>query len=83
MSAAVHSGGGNVDNPTLDRTRPPLRWMAFEAASFGLHLNQFDRDLKSEEYISVNESLTFAWWLLELFPLKRLSYKSKATTSIV
>ena len=75
---AAYSGGGNVKNPTLDRTRPPLRWMVFEAESMGLRLNTFERDLETAEYIEVHESLTFIWWLLELLPLKRLSYKSRS-----
>ena len=79
MAITVLSGGGNLDNPTLDRTRPPLKWMAFEATSFGLRLNPFKRNLKGEELIKVNESLTWGWWPFEILPFKRLSYaKSKS-----
>jgi hypothetical protein len=42
---APFSGGGNVENPSLDRTRPPLRWMIFEASHLGLQFHPFTRDL--------------------------------------
>lgn len=68
------SGGGNVTNLSLDRGRPPLRWMASEAAAVGLRLEPFDRDLSFKEQIEVMESLTWAWWPLEYLPMKRLTF---------
>ncbi|KAI0312153.1 hypothetical protein OF83DRAFT_1166078 [Amylostereum chailletii] len=81
--AGTHSdiGGGNVENPAMDRTRPPLRWMAFEAAAEGLHLSTIDRNLTPDEKIDVHESLVWYWWVLEVLPVKRLSYKSKGKDS--
>ena len=71
-----YSGGGNVDNPTLDLTRPPLKWMAFEAISLGLRLDPFKRDLGAKEQIEVTKSLTLGWWLLEILPLGHPLYTS-------
>ena len=72
-----------MDNPTLDLTRPPLKWMAFEAISLGLRLDSFKRDLGRKEHIKVTESLTLGWWLLEILPLRHPLYTSgnRAETS--
>ncbi|KAF8881419.1 WD40-repeat-containing domain protein [Gymnopilus junonius] len=84
--AGTHSdiGGGNVKNEAMDRGRPPLRWMASEAAEAGLRLEKFDRELSLKEQVEVRESLTFPWRFLEVLPLKRLTFDSdkaeKATT---
>ena len=67
-------GGGNANNPAMDRSRPPLRWMVFEAGALGLRTARFDRVLLPHEQIEIRESLTWAWWPLELFCLKRLTY---------
>ena len=67
-------GGGNANNPAMDRSRPPLRWMVFEAGALGLRTARFDRVLLPHEQVEIGESLTWAWWPLELFCLKRLTY---------
>ncbi|VDB86424.1 unnamed protein product [Peniophora sp. CBMAI 1063] len=75
--AGTHSdiGGGNVENRSLDRTRPSLRWMFSEASAAGLHLDPLQLNRKDVEDIKVNESLTgIFWWLLEYLPLRRLTY---------
>lgn len=58
----------------MDRSRPPLRWMVLEAGAVGLRTERFERELSSEEQIEIKESLTWHWWLLELLPVKRLTY---------
>ena len=77
-------GGGNVENPQIDRSQPPLRWMVFEAEAVGLRTAPFERDLSPDEQINEKESLTLLWWPLELFPFNRLTYtrreKGKLTT---
>ncbi|KAF4622178.1 hypothetical protein D9613_009646 [Agrocybe pediades] len=77
--AGTHSdiGGGNTLNPSLDRTRPPLRWMVYEARPLGLHTSPFERDLRDSEKVSVKESLTWVWWPFEYFPFRRLTYTRK------
>lgn len=67
-------GGGNVDNPQMDRSRPPLRWMVFEAEALGLRTAPFKRELSPKEQIRVQESLTPVWWPLELFFFERLTF---------
>ena len=61
----------------MDRSRPPLRWMVFEAGALGLRTARFERELSSKEQIEIKESLTPVWWLLELLPLKRLTYANQ------
>ena len=77
-------GGGNVENTQMDRSRPPLRWMVFEAGKLGLRTATFERDLSPDEQIEVGESLPLVWWPLEFFPFNRLTYtrreKGKLTT---
>jgi hypothetical protein len=51
--------------------------MVFEAQAVGLYMAPFNRDLSHEELIEVQESLTWPWWPLELFPIKRLSFSRK------
>ncbi|KAF9541955.1 WD40 repeat-like protein [Agrocybe pediades] len=74
--AGTHSdiGGGNAINTALNRTRPPLRWMVYEAEPLGLRTSPFERDLKDDEKVSVKESLTWVWWPFEYFPFRRLTY---------
>ena len=67
-------GGGNVLNAGMDRSRPPLRWMVFEAGALGLRTAPFERDLSPDEQIHIKESLTWLWWPLELFFFNRLTY---------
>ena len=71
-------------NTDLDRSRPPLRWMVFEAGALGLRTAPFERTyLDPEEQIEVQESLTRHWWLLEILPFNRPTYtregKNKTT----
>jgi len=68
------SGGGNVMNAGMDRSRPPLRWMVFEAGALGLRTAPFERDLSPDEQIEIKESLTLLWWPLELIFFNRLTY---------
>ncbi|KAJ3507944.1 hypothetical protein NLJ89_g6020 [Agrocybe chaxingu] len=74
--AGTHSdiGGGNVENAGMDRSRPPLRWMVFEAGAVGLRMAPFKRELTSHEQIAIKESLTPAWWPFELLPFRRLTF---------
>jgi len=70
----VFRGGGNVVNAGMDRSRPPLRWMVFEAGALGLRTATFERDLSPDEQIHIKESLTPLWWPLELCFFNRLTY---------
>ncbi|KDR71319.1 hypothetical protein GALMADRAFT_144010 [Galerina marginata CBS 339.88] len=74
--AGTHSdiGGGNAENARMDRSRPPLRWMVFEAGAHGLRTARFDRVLLPNEQVEIKESLTWAWWPLELLCLPHLTY---------
>jgi len=59
----------------MDRSRPPLRWMVFEAGALGLRTAPFERPyLRPNEQIGIQESLRWHWWLLEILPLKRLTF---------
>ncbi|KAF8907888.1 quinon protein alcohol dehydrogenase-like superfamily [Gymnopilus junonius] len=75
--AGTHSDMGNVYNTALDRSRPPLRWMVFEAGAVGLRTSPFERELALEEQIEIKESLTWAWRPFELLPFKRLTFTRK------
>ncbi|EDR07594.1 uncharacterized protein LACBIDRAFT_388237 [Laccaria bicolor S238N-H82] len=74
--AGSHSdiGGGGAKNTNMDRARPPLRWMVFEAGEAGLRTALFKRELKEDEHVNVTESMKWPWHFLEIFPFKRLTY---------
>ena len=74
VDVLVFRGGGNVVNTGMNRRRPPLRWIVFEAGALGLRTEPFDHGLFPEEQIKIKESLTPLWWPLELLPFKRLTY---------
>jgi hypothetical protein len=57
----------------MDRRKPPLRWMALEARKFGLRTAQLEAEFIKDDKIEIIESLTGVWWILEIFPLKRLT----------
>lgn len=61
-------------NAGMDRSRPPLRWMVFEAGALGLRTARFDRELSTEEQFDIQESLKWYWWPLEVLPFKRLTF---------
>ena len=63
-----------MKNIGMDRSRPPLRWMALEAAAAGLKLREFGHELPLDKQIEVKESLTGFWWLLECLPFQRLTF---------
>ena len=63
-----------MQNPGMDRGRPPLRWMVLQARALGLRTKLFERELSRHEQINVIESLTFVWWPLEVLPLHRLTF---------
>ena len=66
-----------MDNPGMDRSRPPLRWMVLQAVALGLRTEPFERELSPHEQINIIESLTWFWWLLEFFFFLRLTYMSQ------
>lgn len=75
LTNGMYSGGGNVQNRGMNRSRPPLRWMVFEAGSLGFRTTStFKRDLSSQEQIEVQESLTWPWIPLEWIPFRRLTF---------
>ncbi|KIK56258.1 hypothetical protein GYMLUDRAFT_248006 [Collybiopsis luxurians FD-317 M1] len=80
--AGTHSdiGGGNVENKTLSRSRPPLRWMVSEAKIAGLRMADFHNEFLAIEALDILESLTAPWQLLEYWPIKCLTYKDSTST---
>ncbi|KAJ2935963.1 hypothetical protein H1R20_g1129, partial [Candolleomyces eurysporus] len=74
-------GGGNAINAKMDRSRPPLRWMASQAAELGLRIGVFKRELGKNEQIEFQESLTGFWHLFELLPFQRLTFSRTRTNS--
>ena len=73
-----YSGGGNAYNVNSQSLGPALRWMSYEAINHGLRMHPFEGTWKERE---INESLTGFWRILELFPLKRLTYNSQNKTT--
>jgi hypothetical protein len=61
----------------MDLRSPPLRWMVLEAKSVGLRMLDLRKPLLGTEDIPITPSLRGVWWLLELFPLRRLTGEDK------
>ncbi|KAJ2935860.1 hypothetical protein H1R20_g1235, partial [Candolleomyces eurysporus] len=70
-------GGGNASNAGMNRSRPPMRWMALQAAELGLRIGKFERELLSTEQIESQESLTWIWKLFEILPFRRLTFSRR------
>ncbi|KAF9060378.1 WD40-repeat-containing domain protein [Rhodocollybia butyracea] len=72
-------GGGNAVNKGLNSYGPALRWMIHEGITAGLALKPFQYKSTAERTdrspSRANDSLTWVWWLFEILPIKRLSYK--------
>lgn len=69
------SGGGNKENPELNRGAQSLMWMMNEAKKAGLDL--IDRKVPIYmHYPEVTKSLVGLWRVVEWFPLSRQSYQS-------
>lgn len=68
-------------NPTMDQSKPSLRWMSYEATAAGLRLAPLgtDWDIKDPKLI-VHESLTSIWWPLEILPVKQLTFRGQEET---
>jgi hypothetical protein len=75
----VLSGGGNEQNINMDRSRPPLRWMALEAAAAGLKIQEFESELPSNQMIHFQESLHGFWRPFEWIPFPRLTFEGSTT----
>lgn len=71
-------GGGAVNNEHLSRFGPALRWMSFEALLAGIKLSP--GPLNWTVTMQTN-SMTAIWVPMELFPIKRLSYKNATKTT--
>lgn len=61
----------------MNRSQPPLRWMSYEATAVGLRLNPFEEEWKLIPEIEIHESLTGPWHVLEVLPLKHLTYSKQ------
>ena len=78
MTTSYCSGGGNAINAGMDRSRPPLRWMASQAKELGLRIGSFKRELLADEQIELRESLTGPWHLFEMLPFQRLTLSRRS-----
>jgi uncharacterized protein (DUF2235 family) len=75
-------GGGSTENPTLNANRPSLRWMKQESIIAGIYeAPSRHKYSPSKNLGSVNESLTPLWWILEILPIKRLTYQDQKKTT--
>ncbi|EEB92389.1 hypothetical protein MPER_09110 [Moniliophthora perniciosa FA553] len=69
-------GGGNIENKGLNNNGPALRWMITEASKAGLLLIPFSWRWDQVRIAkNFNESLTGFWKVLEILPIRRLSYE--------
>lgn len=71
------SGGGNIVNVDMDLSAPSLRWMSYQATAAGLHMHPVKGEWAFEAPIAIHESLAWysAWWLFEIIPWARLTYR--------
>ncbi|EIN07512.1 WD40 repeat-like protein [Punctularia strigosozonata HHB-11173 SS5] len=74
--AGSHSdvGGGNIPNLEADQFGAALRWMTYEATSKGLRVRPFDGTWQP---FRPNPSMSFIWRIVELIPLRRLTYQDR------
>lgn len=72
-----------MDNPTMDLSKPSLRWMCYEATAAGLRLDPFsvEWDVKDPNVI-IHESLTLGWRPFEYIPWRRLTYRTPDDTTL-
>ncbi|KAE9384653.1 WD40 repeat-like protein [Gymnopus androsaceus JB14] len=89
-------GGGNAVNKGLNSYGPALRWMRHEAILAGLLVEPPQRQKRPagtdddiaelKDNIARNdnfkkESLTWIWWIFEVLPIRRLSFKNAQDTT--
>lgn len=78
----TNRGGGNAENADMNRGVPSLRWLSYESTQAGLHLHTFDNSQYTGwDKPEINSSMTGLWWLLEVLPLQRLSYKDASSVT--
>lgn len=75
FNLVVCRGGGNQENLEMNYGAEPLIWMMDEARKAGLNLKPHNKEVGT--YSEVTESLTGVWWLLEYFPLLRVSQQQE------
>ena len=63
-----------MQDPEMNLSIHPLRWMVYQAGALGLRTMPFDHKLSDHKLINVTESLTLGWWPLEFYPWYRLTY---------
>ncbi|KAI0052968.1 WD40 repeat-like protein [Auriscalpium vulgare] len=71
-------GGGNTTNLALDHFGAALRWMSYEALTHGLRMSSRRGEWQS---FPPNLSLSWVWKIIEILPLRRLSYKDRDSTT--
>ncbi|KAI0047587.1 WD40 repeat-like protein [Auriscalpium vulgare] len=71
-------GGGNIPNLELDHFGAALRWMSYEAITHGLRMSSRRGEWQS---FPPNLALSWVWKIIEILPLRRLSYKDGDSTT--
>lgn len=62
-----------MPNETMNQNQPPRRWMLSEAINAGIRTVPYTTEPKIKE--KTPDSLKGVWWLFELLPWRRLTYK--------
>jgi hypothetical protein len=67
-----NSGGGKAINLNLNQFGPSLRWMSYEAIRCGLKMIPYRGEWRR---LKPSSSMTGLWKIVELMPIKRLTYR--------
>lgn len=77
------SGGGNKSNKELNNAAIPVIWMGNEARFSGLRLrpSKVQWDWSALSNTKPTESLNIIWKIIEILPIKRLTYTGGQDTT--
>jgi hypothetical protein len=77
-----YRGGGNKSNAQLNNAAVPAVWMGNEAIMAGLYLkpSRVEWNWQALRDDPLTDSLNWKWGILELLPIRHLTYKDKTNT---
>ncbi len=83
FSYSVTSGGGNVDNTKLNNTTIPVLYMVNQSSIVGLDVTPSNIKWDEARLRTMKPTNSMKWYyrILEIFPIRRLTYRDGASTT--
>ena len=85
MTALTLPSGGkhNIGAISAPTNNPPLRWMVYEAAMFGLIVDRVGLEVEPAPPDTPKETLQGFWTIMEYLPIEHRTYTGRNSVTLV